>query len=301
MYKVNSNLKHSDYAQGRKGMMGKKIVTRLVLVRHGETSSNRELMAGDVKETNKKTNKAYSHELDSSLSEIGKKQSEEIGIYFEKINIDPDYVIMSKLSRAYGTALNTIEYLKKNGSKCKFILDENLVEINYKKEEIIKEPSGLNFSFESVGSDKLDDLYLTYKSVGSNDQNKINEPDKSSDSKNWKYNLETENEFTDRVFKVFKSLVKLGTVDNSVQIVCFTHSRFISVLLSSCMTKGDVPNYNSEINYHLANGSLTCIDVDEDGNFHVHVCNYTGHLTEPTGQHCPFVSTHFLDLNENQN
>jgi len=64
-----------------------------------------------------------------------------------------------------------------------------------------------------------------------------------------------------------------GTIDDRKQTLVFTHSQVISKLLSN------------DNNFHLANGSISIIDIDEDNCINVQVANYTKHLRTPTGMH----------------
>jgi broad specificity phosphatase PhoE len=65
----------------------------------------------------------------------------------------------------------------------------------------------------------------------------------------------------------------IGTVENRKQTLVFSHSQLISELLSS------------DKSFHLANGSISIIDIDESNRLQVQVANYTKHLQRPTGMH----------------
>ncbi len=75
-------------------------MTRLIIVRHGESKTNKQ--------------KVFTGQLDMGLSEIGKKQAELVKKYLEDYKIDKIY--SSDLKRAYDTALPTAE---SNGIKIK--------------------------------------------------------------------------------------------------------------------------------------------------------------------------------------
>ena len=91
----------------------------------------------------------------------------------------------------------------------------------------------------------------------------------------WLRQPETNEEFCGRVTSVMDEWKKEGNVENRKQTIVFTHSQFISQLLA-----GD-----SKMSFHLANGSISIIDIDEENNLHVQVANYTKHLRTPTGMH----------------
>ena len=67
------------------------------------------------------------------------------------------------------------------------------------------------------------------------------------------------------------TLKTIGSIDNRIQTLVFTHSQVISRLLSS------------DKSFHIANGGISILYIDE--NNHVHVANYTKHLQTPTGMH----------------
>ena len=73
-----------------------------------------------------------------------------------------------------------------------------------------------------------------------------------------------------------------GSIDNRKQTVVFTHSIMISGILNII---SGTPLGN--VTFHVSNGSLTCFDIDENDQFHVHFVNYTEHLhyTLRTGHH----------------
>jgi broad specificity phosphatase PhoE len=91
----------------------------------------------------------------------------------------------------------------------------------------------------------------------------------------WVRKPETDSEFCTRVKGVVEEWKKEGTVEERKQTIVFTHSQFISQVLA-----GD-----SKMSFHLANGSISIIDIDEKNDLHVQVANYTKHLRTPTGMH----------------
>lgn len=101
------------------------------------------------------------------------------------------------------------------------------------------------------------------------------------------YIKESKTEFIKRVNNFFNlELLSLGTVDNPFQTIVFTHSQVISCILTNSLT--NIQN-DIDIFFHISNGSVTCIDIDENNKKHIHVVNYVGHLDNPTGHHMPFI------------
>jgi broad specificity phosphatase PhoE len=239
---INPNIKDDYYKKGRAGMGYKKIINRIILVRHGETEANKDLMKGE---------NIDSHCLDTKLSSCGIIQAQEICNFISNIKLKPDLVLVSKLSRAYDTANPTLNYFNSSNVEYKLDINENWIEYNHKSSDIIQ------------GN----------KTIG---------------IENWKYNIETKGEFVSRITNTFEKIKNLGTIEKPIQILIFSHSQVISTILTYCFVNNFTDDYN-KINFHLANGSITCIDITEDNSFHIHCVNYTKHLTNPTGHHTPFI------------
>ena len=92
----------------------------------------------------------------------------------------------------------------------------------------------------------------------------------------WLRQPETDTEFKERMKRLMDSYKYQGTtVKDRKQTIIFTHSQVISQLLA-----GD-----SDRSFHLANGSISIIDIDVKRNLHTQVANYTKHLRTPTGMH----------------
>lgn len=89
--------------------------------------------------------------------------------------------------------------------------------------------------------------------------------------------LEPRSEFLKRREAILERWRAAGSPGDRKQTIVFTHSQLISQLLSL------------DVQHHLANGSFTVLDFDEEGEVHVHVVNATAHLAEPTGQHTVFT------------
>jgi broad specificity phosphatase PhoE len=90
-----------------------------------------------------------------------------------------------------------------------------------------------------------------------------------------KWIREPDTDFEGRVKELMNVWKTIGSVENRKQTLVFTHSQVISQLLSSDKNKS----------FHLANGSISIIDIDEDNHLNVQVANYTKHLRRPTGMH----------------
>jgi broad specificity phosphatase PhoE len=161
-----------------------------------------------------------------------------------------NFVIVSKLSRAYDSVLTTLNYLNEiDNLKFKLDINEDWIEFNNKKNEV---------------NGCIVDLH----------------------GGNWIYPQESKSEFVTRIQKSFEDLKKYGSVDEPHQTLIFTHSQVISTILSHCMYS----NSNQlELYFHLSNGSITCLDITEDNSIHVQTINYTKHLSNPTGHHTLFV------------
>lgn len=223
----------------RIGLGSKRIVHRIVLVRHGETVANFNMMNNSF-DPNKKF-------LNTPLSPLGHQQAENTANYLDNIGFVPNYIIVSRLVRALDTAKPFIEKNIMSGIKNKIpvLYDETITEYNH--------------SYD----DTIHDKYGT-----------------------WNYKKESREEFINRVSDYVLQLKNSGSIQHPKQTLIYTHSQVIS-----CMLTNAIMGIKTETNtfFHLANGSITCMDIDEDGKFHIHAVNYTKHLEEPTGQHSPFV------------
>ena len=219
----------------RVGLRKKRIIHRMVFVRHGETLSNIAIMNNDY-------NALKAQSLDTPLSEIGHKQGENVSNYLNKIGFKPDLIMVSKLQRAINTGNPFVETKKHIPVE----YHEDIVEFNYKRGEIIIDKFG-------------------------------NE---------WFYKKENNEEFIERVNKVFNKLSKIGTKEDPKQTLIYTHSQVISMILTNSLI-GKLTTTN--VMFHISNGSINCIDLDEDGKYHIQAVNYTRHLETPTGHHSEFI------------
>ena len=241
-----------------------RIKHRLILVRHGESESNVELTT---------TGQTSEFSVDPSLTALGEEQAQDVAGFLELKGIrhadrHVDRVQISPLWRAIQTALPTL----KNSPYCddrKYLgqhvdINYELREKYYKEAYWIKSPE-YNYAFPWHRRINL---------------HKVRWRDQESDmveplERYWLRQPETAVEFSERVASVMEEWKKEGTVEDRKQTIVFTHSQFISQLLA-----GD-----SKMSFHLANGSISIIDIDEENNLHVQVANYTKHLRTPTGMH----------------
>jgi broad specificity phosphatase PhoE len=248
-----------------------RIKHRLILVRHGESESNIELT------TTGQTTEFTSIPLevggrgDTPLTALGQEQAQDVADFLELKGIKyddghVDRVHISPLWRAIQTALPTL----KKVSYCDHIRD-HYVDINYdlrekysKEAYWIKTPE-LNYAFPRSRR-------INLNKVRCRGGTRIGEPWRDH---HWLREPETQLKFCERVASVMEDWKKEGTVEERKQTIVFTHSQFISQLLA-----GD-----SKMFFHLANGSISIIDIDEKNNLHVQVANYTKHLRTPTGMH----------------
>ena len=89
----------------------------------------------------------------------------------------------------------------------------------------------------------------------------------------WMREPEDTEAFGRRVDAAVGRWMTIGHVDARVQTLVFTHSQFIARVLASDKT------------FHLMNGSVTVMDIDDDNRLHVHVTGATQHLRTRTGAH----------------
>lgn len=226
-----ANITSSEFIN-RIGMGSKRIIHRIVFVRHGETIANLNMMNGSFDPTKKF--------LNTPLSAIGHNQAENIADYLIHIGFNPDRIIVSRLKRAMDTAKPFI-----NKTKFPVIYDETITEYNHSHDDLINDNYGT-----------------------------------------WNYKKESHDEFVERISNAISSIKDYGSTDFPKQTLVYTHSQVISCLLTNCIF-GIKTQTNTF--FHLANGSITCMDIDEDKKIHIHAVNYTKHLEHPTGHHSPFI------------
>jgi broad specificity phosphatase PhoE len=251
-----------------------RIKHRLILVRHGESESNIELT------TTGQTSEFTSIPLevggrgDTALTALGMEQAEDVADFLESKGIKyddghVDRVQISPLWRAMQTALPTLKKVSypdhvKNAAQ-RVVINYHLREKYSKEAYWIKTPE-LNYACPRSRRINLNKV-RSRRSSGSMD-----EPWRDHQ---WLREPETKEKFYQRVASVMEEWKNEGTPEDRKQTIVFTHSQFISQLLA-----GD-----SKMSFHLANGSISIIDIDEENNLHVQVANYTKHLRTPTGMH----------------
>ena len=239
-----------------------RIKHRLILVRHGESESNIELTT---------TGQTTEHSIDTPLTALGQEQAEDVANFLELKGIKyddghVDRVQISPLWRAIQTALPTL----KNSPYCdvKYYPGQH-VDINYDLRE--------KYSKEAywILMPRFRSLFPYCKQLNFHKINwRVSDYDQEYA---WLRQPETPVEFCERVASVMEEWKKEGTVEDRKQTIVFTHSQFISQLLTASPFQS--------MSFHLANGSISIIDIDEENNLHVQVANYTKHLRTPTGMH----------------
>lgn len=251
-----------------------RIKHRLILVRHGESESNLELTTTGQTTEHASIPLEVGGRGDTPLTALGQEQAEDVANFLELKGIKyddghVDRVQISPLWRAIQTALPTLKKAPYCGVKH---YPGQHMDINYDLRE--------KYSKEAywITTPSLRHLFLCH---GQLNMHKINwrvadyKPGDVFTGYTWLRQPETPVEFCQRVTSVMEEWKKEGSVEERKQTIVFTHSQFISQLLA-----GD-----SKMSFHLANGSISIIDIDEENNLHVQVANYTKHLRTPTGMH----------------
>lgn len=224
----------SQAFNNRRGIGPKRIVHRMVFVRHGETISNQQIMNNTFDDKQLKF-------LNTPLSPLGHIQARNVSDYLTNIGFIPDQIIVSRLSRTMNTANPFVDM----NNSIPVITNENIVEYNHSHDELIVDDKG-----------------------------------------EYMYKKETNEEFIERVSSCLEELTCYGSIECPKQTLLFTHSQVISSILTNSIFGNKT---KTNVFFHLANGSITCIDIDESGMYHIQAVNYTRHLENPTGQHSPFV------------
>ena len=113
----------------RIGLSSKKIVHRMVFVRHGETIANINIMNNCFDPTKK--------HLNTPLSELGHIQSKEVADFLDMIGFVPDEILISRLDRAIDTAKPYID-----NHNIPVIYSQALAEYNYSQDQEINVNDG---------------------------------------------------------------------------------------------------------------------------------------------------------------
>jgi broad specificity phosphatase PhoE len=291
----NKNIQHSNMAASSMPFniqdpywnnvhpgMPSRIKHRLILVRHGESESNIELTTtGQTSEFTSIPHKVGGRG-DIPLTARGKEQAQDVADFLALKGINHidghiDQIYISPLWRTIQTALPTLEKKPYNDI-------EYPHEVRWpSKSEMAREPFyvGINYDLREkyskeaywVTMPRLSSYFQCYRQI--NFHKMQQQFSYNYAEHQWLRQPETTEEFCRRTSSVMDEWKKEGNVENRKQTIVFTHSQFISQLLA-----GD-----SKMSFHLANGSISIIDIDEENNLHVQVANYTKHLQTPTGMH----------------
>lgn len=244
------------------------VVHRILFIRHGETNCN-------LRMTKEGLGK---FELDSSLTLRGERQGTEIAKFLKDKLYIPNIVLTSPLRRAIDTckpfSANNYTYI-----------DPSLSEINTKQDEFVYIEPNLH--------ERYNFPKRYYK-----EENKQKNGWNSNCA--WLYKKESTLDFQLRVSEWFKEQMSYGSKNSPIDTLCFTHFGVIATILgmyhSYHLKSNEYDDVKKNLNhrYHLANGSITCIDVlDVEGSdkrrTHITTVNYTRHLSEPTGHHNGFI------------
>jgi broad specificity phosphatase PhoE len=184
--------------------------------------------------------------IDHKLTDIGKEQSHDVATFLHKKGIDSiDRIEISPLYRAVQTALPCLKDCFGTDQIVNFGLREKYSKTAYACDIPLR-----------------DNVFVRH----------INFDSETMHSGRW-WIREPDIDFEKRVNTLMDSWKTIGTVDERKQTLVFTHSQLISQLLST------------DKSFHLANGSISVIDIDENNHLNVHMANYTAHLRIPTGMH----------------
>ena len=234
------------------GMM-RRIKHRLIIIRHGESESNIELTT---------TGKTSEFAIDHALTDVGKEQAQDVANFLESKGLKYiDRIEISPLDRAVQTAMPSLLRISNDD-----IINKDII-LNYELREKYTKSSywckfpNFNEKTQFIKEINFDDEHRCLQNI--EDRLWLRCPEFDYDY----YSFEKR---AKNLMNVWKTI---GTVENRKQTLVFSHSQLISELLSS------------DKSFHLANGSISIIDIDEKNYLHVQVANYTKHLQNPTGMH----------------
>jgi len=213
------------------GMLAR-VKHRVILVRHGESASNRELTStGETSEV----------AIDSPLTDVGRQQANDLAAKFASLGIGCiDAIECSPLDRAWATALPTIALKDCNAP---ILVDYNL------REKYTKDPYWCTFGAFGERTDVNKRI-----EIANFDKDTFEEDECSCF--HWKRLPDVD--FASRVESL---ITRWAAVDSRTQTLVFTHSQVISQILAG----------KSDRLFHLTNGSITVIDFDEAGHMNVQV------------------------------
>lgn len=235
------------------------VVQRVLLIRHGETVCNNNLMKYGLGKV----------DINSQLTKRGVKQASDIDVFLRDRKYLPSSILTSPLDRSINTA-------KKFITPINLEIDTSLAEINTKEDMLIinnKEP------------------WIYQKESQSNFRRRIKEwMDKQMSIGTLKFPQDTLVYTHSGVIATILGMYPSYIGEDSQVNRKFYDANGNIICVPSYVKNED---YSLNHRYHVANGSITCLDILERPNgerfTHVLTVNYTRHLSEPTGHHCNLV------------
>lgn len=259
------DIKDAYYDKSHRVCGNAKVRHRVILVRHGESEHNKRHDRQDGKDM------PSVPLLDTPLSNDGHKQAEDVGRFLASFDWHPDVIRVSPMIRAVQTAEPFLRWIF-----CKQTLASITTNIN-DDGTVIKTNSGRDARFIA---DKMCMEVNTWV-------------DQELKLDRYTTRKETYNGFVERVKEWKKVLENDGMEDGRrLQTIVFTHSMVISELLNLVVAENreNVSDETwSKIYWQVNNGSITCLDYMNNGEWHVHAMNYTRHISCHTGAKSPFV------------
>lgn len=258
------DVRHSFYDKGNPITGNLRVKHRVVLVRHGQSNHNKrhDKPQGDALPA--------IPDLDTPLSCEGQEQARQVGNYLSKFAWKPDSIIVSPMQRAIQTA---VPYVNKV-----FGVTPSSTVYEFSHSNDSKHKTRIAFS----------ERWMEVNTWG--DQNLA-----TAETKDIVTKKETFAGFQDRVNGLKHCLEAVGDqceADERTQTLVFTHSMVISELLNSIVSerRDEVdPDKWPRVYWQVNNGSITCLDYLENGEWNIHAMNYCGHLSVHTGAKAPFV------------
>lgn len=248
--------------------LGARIKHRILLVRHGETDANRQLTS-----TNSDIDAATFGE--PRLTDVGRRQAECIAARFSRWPSDAfTHIECSPMSRALETA---VPFLRRIHRSVPVRVDTDLMELWHVRPGRVPYP----WQAEPEMVDLLREV--NFVDLTFVDSRKIVDMDNAATLFHHRH-PESPEDAKARVAGLITRWRGRGTGDRRHQTIVFAHSLLIDALLNQL-----VAGSSAGACFHLANGSITCLDIDENDVVRVHLVNCTSHLTPAlrTGHHTP--------------
>ena len=199
-----------------------------------------------------------SYDPDPELTEWGQEQGEDVAEFYGRMRKEDEpanvQIELSPMRRAIDTSLQT--------------------QAAFGNPSTTKTDVGLREMWRKKG------MWVTERDVGGH-----------RGPLQWLCPTETPADFRARVADIVKDWKCRGTATKRAHIIAFTHSQFISAVLTHAIPVAD-PNAEPPQFFHIPNGSITVVDFDTEGAMHVHCVGFTEHLRRPTGQHTAHVETY---------